>query len=225
MTDDKIERYKQILKGRYEPSTQADKIKWLLKKYRSQIPKTTLSKKQRKFNNCPQFKTIAKYGQKADKAKESNYSLIISGVSGCGKTQMTIELSKFILKNGFTLYYTTAEDIRRDFDKAKNNWLIKKQLKLCLEQDFLVIDDLGRERIYRGDGNSYLTDVESVIRNRNNVGLPVILVTDLGMKELSDIYNKSTMSLFSGRYKVVFCQSDVNLRSNDKSAMNEDMGW
>lgn len=140
----------------------------------------------------------------------SSPSLLFQGEPGLGKTHLSLAIASELIEKGFGVVYVSApvltEKLAKDsFDySAKSDEAYTNQtLSDC---DLLIIDDLGTEFGTRFS----IAALYNVINLRLTLLKPMIISTNLSMKELEQTYNKRVTSRVQGSLKrVEFCGTDV----------------
>lgn len=139
-------------------------------------------------NNKIAIKVAKDYTDKCIKNIEEN-GLIITGKSGQGKTHLAdaivnrlIEQDKIVLIGRLTTLLDRIKEIFRDSTKSGN-----ELIELYSNVDLIIIDDLGTEKI----SNCALEKLYTIIQNRYEKGLPIIITTRLNKEGLIERFEKS----------------------------------
>lgn len=132
---------------------------------------------------------IAKdYANKCINNEQEN-GLIITGSSGVGKTHLVaaisnelIEKDKLVLIGRLTSLLDMIKETFKDSSKSEN-----ELIELFSNADMVVIDDLGTEKI-----SSWALDkLYTIIENRNENKLPIIITTKLDKEGLLHRFKQS----------------------------------
>lgn len=115
--------------------------------------------------------------------------LIIMGKSGTGKTHLAaaianklIENDKIVLMGRLTTLLDMIKETFRDTTKSEN-----ELIELYSNVDMIIIDDLGTEKI----SSWALEKLYTIIQNRFENGLPIIITTRFDKKGLISRFNYS----------------------------------
>lgn len=139
-------------------------------------------------NNKEAIKVAKDYTEKCIKNNEDN-GLIITGMSGQGKTHLAsaianklIEQNKIVLMGRLTTLLDMIKETFRDNTKSEN-----ELIELYSNVDLIIIDDLGTEKI----SNWVLEKLYTIIQNRCEKGLPIVITTRFNKKGLIERFEKS----------------------------------
>lgn len=139
-------------------------------------------------NNKIAIKVAKDYTDKCIKNIEEN-GLIITGKSGQGKTHLAsaianrlIEQDKIVLMGRLTTLLDMIKETFRDSTKSEN-----ELIELYSNVDLIIIDDLGTEKI----SNWALEKLYTIIQNRCEKGLPIIITTRFNKEGLIERFEKS----------------------------------
>ena len=121
--------------------------------------------------------------------KNQKNGLIITGKSGVGKTHLATailnqltEKDMLVLMGRLILLLDVIRDTFRDFSSKE-----KDIIELYSKVDILIIDDLGTERI----SSWALEKLYTIIENRNENKLPIIVTTRFNKESLLDRFYQS----------------------------------
>lgn len=140
------------------------------------------------LNNKNPVKMANDYINK-NKDKMLSNGLIIMGESGVGKTHLTaaianklIENDKIVLMGRLTTLLDLIKETFRDNAKSEN-----ELIELYSNVDMIIIDDLGTEKI----SSWALEKLYTIIQNRFENGLPIIITTRFNKKGLISRFSYS----------------------------------
>ena len=121
--------------------------------------------------------------------KNQKYGLIITGKSGTGKTHLATailnkltEKDMLVLMGRLILLLDVIKDTFKDFSSKE-----KDIIELYSKVDMFIIDDLGTERI----SSWALEKLYTIIENRNENKLPIIVTTRFDKESLLDRFYQS----------------------------------
>ena len=121
--------------------------------------------------------------------KNQKNGLIITGKSGVGKTHLATailnkltEKDMLVLMGRMILLLDVIKDTFKDFSSKE-----KDIIELYSKVDMLIIDDLGTERI----SSWALEKLYTIIENRNENKLPIIVTTRFNKESLLDRFYQS----------------------------------
>lgn len=153
--------------------------------------------------------------QYAEKFPASKYCVItISGHTGVGKSFALECLTSEIIKKGFTSCFITAFQLNNQFLKYHSCFDANKQsyLDMLLDPDFLAIDDLGTEPIFKNVTAEYLN---LIISERMLKHKATVITTNLNMNDLLTRYGERIFSRITNKAKALNIQISGNdLRHN-----------
>ena len=134
------------------------------------------------------FEECKKY---AENFNTSSGGLLMHGLTGLGKTHLSLAIAFSVINKGFTALYETAAQITRNF--LNNRFLNKEEnsyINLINEADLLIIDDLGCE--FQSQFNK--SAIFEVINLRTSFNRPIIINTNLKPEELEKVYGTRIVS-------------------------------
>ena len=139
-------------------------------------------------NNKKEVEIAKDFTEKCINKNQKN-GLIITGKSGVGKTHLATailnkltEKDMLVLMGRLILLLDVIKDTFKDFSSRE-----KDIIELYSKVDMLIIDDLGTERI----SSWALEKLYTIIENRNENKLPIIVTTRFNKESLLDRFYQS----------------------------------
>ncbi len=127
-------------------------------------------------------------------------SLLLYGEVGVGKTHLSLSIVTEVLRQGYEVIYDSVGNLtsqieQEHFNREKSDI---NTLKLLLDAELLVMDDLGTEF------QTSFTDsvIYNLINTRLNRNLPTIISTNLTPGKLEEQYDERIMSRLCAVYQV-----------------------
>lgn len=154
---------------------------------------------------------ILKYCQTyAEKFNKNSESILMKGATGLGKTHLSLAIANEIIKKGYGVIYVSAPSLMQKLEKqffSKND--DDSAINMLLECDLLIVDDLGTEF----HGQFSVSQMYNIFNSRMLSNKPIIINTNLTMRELEKIYTERFVSRISGNaQKLDFLGSDIRVR-------------
>lgn len=162
------------------------------------------------LNECKKF---------CNNFNRSSGGFLMHGLTGLGKTHLSLAIAFEIIDNGFTaLYETTSQITRKIFnDKYLNKTENYSYFNILTETDLLIIDDLGGE--FQSQLNK--SAIFEIINLRTSFNRPIIITTNLKPEELEKVYGTRVMSrIISNLVILSFAGKDNRQKVNLKQQYN-----
>jgi DNA replication protein DnaC len=177
-------------------------------------------------HNRDTFKSIVvPYTQRLRKARRHGYGILFIGDNGVGKTMFLSFMLMEALRKGFSAYYTTMPQLDTDIKSGWRRPEVDERLQWLLGSDFLAIDELGKERSKTSAPDHYTsTQIERIFKSRCDNNMPLLLGTNMGTKELDEIYGSTITSMLSGVFQVAKL-AEGDYRKNLHRKMVNEMGY
>ncbi len=151
------------------------------------------------------FKTCKEF---ADNFPNCSEGFVMCGLTGLGKTHLSLAIASEVISKGFAVIYSTASEITRNmsdryFYRKQNNDL--DYLKLIVETDLFILDDLGTEF----DSAFSKSAIFDIINSRIPLHRPTIINTNLSPRDLEKKYGERIVSrIFSTLNTLSFTGTD-----------------
>ena len=146
----------------------------------------------------------------ADTFTTDSPSIFMRGLTGLGKTHLSLAIANEVIQKGYGVIYVTAPRICSVLEKehfSKNRPEVSTE-ELLLECDLLIVDDLGTE--FNSQFSN--TALYNLFNSRLLSGKPVIISTNLELRELRDLYTDRFVSRIIGQAKrLEFYGKDVRI--------------
>lgn len=128
-------------------------------------------------------------------------NLLMYGLTGLGKTHLSLAVAGTAVEKGYGVIYTTAQKLfntveAEKFGRAEYN---NTEQTIC-DADLLIIDDLGSEFC-----TQYTVSVlYNIINSRDLSGKPTIISTNLAPDSIKDNYNDRIASRILNNYTLLY---------------------
>ncbi|KKM27990.1 hypothetical protein LCGC14_1569160 [marine sediment metagenome] len=170
-------------------------------------------------HNVGAFETrVIPYCKRLRNVRYDGYGMFLSGDNGVGKTTFASYVLMRAMRNGWTGYYTTLPKLDHDIKRGFGDDTARDRLEWYLGSDFVVIDEVAKERFKGGPGDSYTRmQVERILKQRYDDSAPVILATNATIEEIGQAYGKTISSVITGKYlEVMLSDGDQRERSRER---------
>jgi DNA replication protein DnaC len=125
--------------------------------------------------------------------------ILLQGPPGVGKTHLAVSALRRLLDRGFDAvffdYQTLLQRIRDGYNPASNS-SNRAAYQTALDAEILLLDDLGAHRVT----DWVLDTVTAIINHRYNENKPIIVTTNLPLRERGDAISRKDPA--SGKYKI-----------------------
>ena len=150
-----------------------------------------------------QFSFCQRYAYQFNGRSES---LLMAGKTGLGKTHLSLAIAKVVIDRGFGVVYGSVQNLLsrlayEHFGRSDGN-----TMQSLLDCDLLILDDLGTE--FRSQFS--IAALYNIVNSRQLAQKPVIMSTNLTIREMAEYYTERFSSRVIGGYKrVQFIGTDV----------------
>lgn len=153
-------------------------------------------------------KILAYCKQYAENFSASSESILMKGATGLGKTHLSLAIANEVLKKGYGVIYSSApilmNKLEKSFFSRTND--DDSAMDFLLDCDLLIIDDLGTEF----HGQFSVSQLYNIFNSRMLQNKPVIINTNLTMREMKEIYSDRFVSRLCGNaQKLDFMGKDI----------------
>ncbi len=149
-------------------------------------------------------------------------NLFFYGDTGTGKTYLSNCVAKELLDSGHSAIYFTASSLfqifeKHAFDKTRD---AEEDYHHIFECDLLIIDDLGTEFSNTFTVSQlFLCLNERILRQKST-----IISTNLGLRQLAEIYSERTFSRISSSYTIIkLFGNDIRIQKKLKGQPCQDI--
>ena len=133
-------------------------------------------------------------------------SLFFYGETGLGKTHLSLAIAGEVTKKGFGVIYGSAQNLLDRLEREHFRGEDDGATDAIMNCDLLILDDLGAEFSTQFS----ISAVYNIINTRLQSGRPVIISTNLSIKELEKRYSRRITSRIFGSYTTLtFYGSDI----------------
>jgi len=166
---------------------------------------------------------VVPYTKRLGKALKGGYGLLLLGDNGVGKTMFASFVGMEAIRQARTVYYTTLPQLDWDIKRGFNDREIERRLQWLLTSDFLIIDEMGKERKKR-DSSYSDQQVERILKQRFDDSQPVIIASNMDAGELGEAYGSTVGSMLHGKFQTVHMEPG-DFRDKLYKKMVKDMGY
>lgn len=133
-------------------------------------------------------------------------SIFMLGLTGVGKTHLSLSIAKTVIAKGFNVAYDSIVNYLRVIEKEHFGKSDTDTLQLLLDTDLLILDDLGAEF----ESSFYVSVIYNIINTRLNYGKPTIISSNLTPAELQKRYDDRIVSRLLAMYDYLkFTGNDI----------------
>ena len=135
----------------------------------------------------------------------------MKGDTGLGKTHLSLAIANDVIRRGYSVVYASAPILSRRLEKQyfQRGGAEEHTFDLLADCDLLIIDDLGAE--YHNKFN--VSELYNLFNARLLRGKPVIINTNLSLRELEEVYSHRFVSRVMGNAeKLDFFGRDIRVK-------------
>ena len=184
-------------------------LKCLLCKHR-----TSLERKPKGFLYAMNNRGVPERYINVEKKEYPHSDLLLSGSVGSGKTYQAIQYMKqhywdsYNKSSYFIPFSLLLYQIKKGFDLKQYDEDGKGILEKIWEKDFLIIDDLGAERLTEWSFSEFYL----LLDQRINRCKQTIITTNLNMEEIHQTFGPRVTSRLSGFQRIEFKVDDKRMK-------------
>lgn len=144
----------------------------------------------------------------ADTFSPRSPSLFFQGMTGLGKTHLTLAITSQVMEQGYYVIYSPMQNLvsrleKEHFGRAPGD---QDTMALVLECDLLALDDLGAEF----STNFSISALYTILNTRMNEGRPTIISSNLEIPKIQEKYtDRITSRLIGGCSVLPFVGADI----------------
>ena len=155
-----------------------------------------------------------------EKMHKDNVGILFTGGVGTGKTYLACSIANALIDNGVSCKVTS---LPRIINELQGTWDKGGYIQRLNKFDLLVIDDFGTER-----GTEYGQEqVYNVIDNRMLSGKPIIVTSNLSIRDLSEPTDLASNRIYSRLLKMtpirIYCNGENKRAKATQKNVDESM--
>ena len=132
-----------------------------------------------------------RYATNFDQHTKNGQGIMFYGAIGTGKTYMAACIANSVIDQGYSVRFTSLPKLVNEITET---WQGRnRRMDMLTVPDLLIIDDVGAER----DSNYMNEQVLQIIDARYQSGKPLIVTTNLNLKDVSDAENTPSARILS----------------------------
>lgn len=145
----------------------------------------------------------------ADNFVKNSESILMKGATGLGKTHLSLAIANEVIKKGYGVIYVSAPSLMQKLEKQHFSRYDDSAIDMLVECDLLIVDDLGTEF----HGQFSVSQMYNIFNSRMLANKPIIINTNLTLRELEKIYTERFVSRIIGNaQKLDFLGRDIRVR-------------
>jgi DNA replication protein DnaC len=116
-------------------------------------------------------------------------NVVLLGPPGVGKTHLAIGLGMSAVKNGITVYFTTAADLIDDLKQHSSMGMLKERLRKIARYNLLIVDEIGYLPLDK-EGANFLFQLVSMRYERSSL----VLTSNKPFKDWGQIFGDDVVA-------------------------------
>lgn len=160
------------------------------------------------------FKQVLAYSDKLGNARSKGIGIhLYSKAPGTGKTLLAICILLQAIKKGYTVWFTSLEQLVEDVKLGFNNEKQRRKMEYVMFKcNFLVLDEISKiqSTVWRD------SKINDLIQRRVNECLPIISTDNLSIDQLQNKFPEHLISRFAGTQIEVALSSKIDYRKDVK---------
>ena len=149
----------------------------------------------------------------AERFTPKSGNLLFNGGTGLGKTFLSACIAREVAAKGYSVAYETAAHLFTKLEKHRfhPDGDTSQDRKRLMECDLLIVDDLGTEL----PGQFVTAALYSLVNDRLLAGKPMVISTNLNIREIRERYSPQIASRLSGSFaQIAFVGQDIRVMKN-----------
>ena len=139
-------------------------------------------------------------------------NILFMGKTGLGKTHLSLAIASEVAKKGYAVMYQSSPALFSKIEREKfspSQSETRDSLKMAIDCDLLIIDDLGTEF----QSSFVRSSIYDLINSRLSFNRPTIINTNLTPEELGSTYaDRVSSRIFAGYKAFLLTGNDIRIK-------------